>query len=239
MGQRTNPMQALDKEEVKMHTHPHVHESPVQTKGRLIRWASFYDVTVNLMTLGLVRRLRTLTVEQALLKPGERVLDVGCGTGGVTIPAKMQVGEKGSAAGIDPSPEMIAVARRKASDAGLEIDFRLGVIESLPYPDATFDVVTSSLMMHHLPHDLQVKGLAEIRRVLKPGGRLLIADMMRPGTSFHERLFRSLVLHHGHVMRFGIEDLPELLKAAGFEDIKQLDDHFLTIGFVRATKSAA
>jgi ubiquinone/menaquinone biosynthesis C-methylase UbiE len=152
----------------------------------------------------------------------------------VTIPAKARVGKTGEAAGIDPAPEMIAIACRKASRAGLEIDFRVGVIESLPFPDATFDAVTSSLMMHHLPEHLQVKGLAEIRRVLKPGGRLLIADMMRPNTSFFRRLFTSLAMHHG--LQFGIEDLPKLLEAAGFKEIEQLDTRFLTIGFVRAVK---
>jgi len=222
-----------------MHTHTHTHEQPAQTEGRLIRWASFYDGLVNIMTLGHIRRLRTLTVDKAMLKPGEKVLDVGCGTGGVTIPAKLHIGKTGEAAGIDPAPEMIAVARKKASRAGLEIDFRVGVIESLPYPDATFDVVTSSLMMHHLPHNLQAKGLAEIFRVLKPGGRLLVADMTRPGASIHERLFRSLVLHHGHVTEFGIQDLPELLKAASFEETEQLDEYFLVIGFVRAKKPSA
>ena len=221
-----------------MHRHIHTHESPAQTEGRRIRWASFYDGVVNILTLGQARRLRTLTVDHALLKPGEKVLDVGCGTGGVTIPAKLRAGKTGEVAGIDPAPEMIAVARRKASRARLEIDFRVGVIESLPYPDETFDAVTSSMMMHHLPEHLQVKGLAEIRRVLKPGGRLLIADMMRPSTSFRKR-FTSLVLRHGHAMQFGIEDLQELLQDAGFEEIKQLDDHFLVIGFVRATKPAA
>jgi demethylmenaquinone methyltransferase/2-methoxy-6-polyprenyl-1,4-benzoquinol methylase/phosphoethanolamine N-methyltransferase len=221
-----------------MHTHPHHSKSPAQTEGRLVPWASFYDLTVNLMTFGQIRRLRQMTVDHALLKPGEKILDVGCGTGGVTIPAKIRVGEDGSAAGIDPAPEMIAIARRKASRAGLEIDFRVGVIESLPFPDGTFDAVTSSLMMHHLPAHVQVRGLAEIKRVLKPGGRLLIADMTRPGPSFFEHL-RSLALHHGHAMQFGIEDLLELMKAAGFEEVKQSDDHFLAIGFVRATKPIA
>lgn len=222
-----------------MHTHTHDSKSSVQTEGRLIRWASYYDLTVNLMTLGRVHRLRTLTVDHTLLKLGESVLDVGCGTGGVTIPAKLRVGKTGYAAGIDPDLGMIAVARRKAERAEMEIDFRVGVIESLPFPDEMFDVVTSSLMMHHLPQHLQVKGLAEIRRVLKPSGQLLIADMMRPSRSILKRFFTSLVLHHGHGSQFGIEDLPELLKEAGFVEIKQLEDHFLTIGFVRATKPAA
>jgi ubiquinone/menaquinone biosynthesis C-methylase UbiE len=221
-----------------MHTHTHDPKSPAQTEGRLIRWASFYDLSTSIMTLGRIRRLRTLTVDYTLLKPGESVLDVGCGTGGVTIPAKFQIGRNGRAAGIDPAPEMIAVARRKAQRAGIEIDFRVGVIESLPFPDETFDVVTSSLMMHHLPEHLRVKGLAEIRRVLKPSGRILIADMMRPVPSFLGHL-SSLILHHGHSMQFGIEDLSALLKEAGFEKVKQLDDYFLTIGFVHATKPGA
>ncbi|HLB45565.1 MAG TPA: methyltransferase domain-containing protein [Anaerolineales bacterium] len=221
-----------------MHTHTHTSESPTHTEGRMIRWAAFYDVSVNVMTLGQADRLRLLTLDQALLKHGESILDVGCGTGGVTIPAKLRVGKTGEVAGIDPAPEMIALARQKASRAGLEIDFRVGVIESLPFPDETFDAVTSSLMMHHLPEHLQVKGLAEIRRVLKPGGRILIADMMRPSNSTIKRFF-TLLIQHGHGMKFGIEDLLRHIREAGFDDVKQLDAHFMTIGFIRAKKPAA
>jgi len=221
-----------------MHTHDHSQESPAQTEGRLIRWASYYDATVNLMTLGHAGLLRNITVDRARLQPGEAVLDVGCGTGGVTIPAKGRVGEKGTAAGIDPAPEMIAVARRKAERAGLEIDFRVGVIEALPFADRTFDVVTSSLMMHHLSRQLQVQGLAEIRRVLKPGGRIFIADMLNPGTSPFKRFLMSVVFHHRHVAESGLEDLLQLLREAGFEGVEQLNERFLVIGFVRAKKPA-
>lgn len=104
-------------------------------------------------------------------------------------------------------------------------------------PDASFDVVTSSLMMHHLPPDLQVKGLAEIYRVLKPGGRLLIVDMMRPSGFILKQVVASLARHHG--LKFGIEDLPEMLKSAGFSTAIQLDEHFLVFGFVRAGKPTA
>jgi demethylmenaquinone methyltransferase/2-methoxy-6-polyprenyl-1,4-benzoquinol methylase/phosphoethanolamine N-methyltransferase len=220
-----------------MHRHIHTPESPAPTEGRLIRWASFYDALANILTLGQIARLRQMTVDQALLQPGETLLDVGCGTGGVTLPAKRRIGDKGSTAGIDPSPEMIAVARRKARRAGLEIDFRVGVIESLPFSDGIFDVVTASLMMHHLPKQLQVKGVAEIWRVLKPGGRILIADMIRPSTTPPRWSFTTLSLHHRHA-QFAPEDLLQLLQEARFEKAKQLNARFLTIGFVRAQKPA-
>ncbi|HLO13618.1 MAG TPA: methyltransferase domain-containing protein [Anaerolineales bacterium] len=219
-----------------MHTHSHTHESAAQTEGRLVSWASFYDGLINLMTLGQIGHLRQMTVDRALLRVGDTVLDVGCGTGAVTIPAKKKVGNNGVVIGIDPDPAMIGIARQKAHRENVEIDFRVGVIESLSFPDATFDAVTSSLMVHHLPGHLRSKGLAEIFRVLKPGGRLLIAEMRRPTGSAFKKFFTSVILHHGHVVEFGLQDLPELLKAAGYEDVEQLDDSFLTIGFVQAKK---
>jgi demethylmenaquinone methyltransferase/2-methoxy-6-polyprenyl-1,4-benzoquinol methylase/phosphoethanolamine N-methyltransferase len=228
---------------IDLHTYKRVPESSAPTEGRLIRWALFYDALANIMALGRARRLRAMTVDNALLQPGDSVLDVGCGTGSVTIAAKLRVGKNGKTTGIDPAVEMIAVARRKAGRAGLEIDFRVGVIESLPYPNATFDAVTSSLMMHHLPEHVRGKGLAEIQRVLKPGGRLLIADMMRPSALRHKRFLTlsapHLVLHqYLRGVESCIEDLPKLLQESGFVEIKQLEDSFLTIGFLRATNPA-
>ncbi len=217
-----------------MHASAHSSKSPVKTKGLLIHWASFYDSVTNIMAFGQTQLLRNMTVGLSLLKPGESLLDVGCGTGGVTIPGKRRVGRNGTATGIDPSREMLTVAKEKAGRAGLEIDFRLGVIESLPIPDTTFDVVTSSLMMHHLTPDLRLKGLTEIYRVLKPGGRLLVADTMMPGGFLAKRLFTLLSRRHG--IKFGIEDLPETMKNVGFFPAAQLDDHFHMIGFVRAIK---
>lgn len=215
------------------HFHSHSAEQAAQTEGSLIRWAPYYDFVTNLMTLGQARRLRNTTVDQALIKPGDSVLDVGCGTGEVTLPAKTRA-KNGKVYGIDPAPEMIAVARKKAARKGLDIDFRVGVIESLPFPDASIDVVTSSLMMHHLPEDLKARGLAEIYRVLKPGGRLLIADFMRPTGSVLNHLFIAFTRHRG--LQRGIEDLEKLLKEAGFSQITQSQEKVLIIGFVRAIK---
>jgi ubiquinone/menaquinone biosynthesis C-methylase UbiE len=215
------------------HSHSHSVEQPAQTEGSLIRWAPYYDLVTNLMTLGQARRLRKRTVDQALIHPGDSVLDVGCGTGEVTLLAKTRA-RHGAVYGIDPAPEMIAVARRKAARKGLEIDFRVGVIEALPFPDSSLDVVTSSLMMHHLPDDLKARGLAEIYRVLKPGGRILIADFTRPTGSFLNHLFIAFTRHQR--LQSGIEDLQALLRDAGFRQIAQPNERVLVIGFVRAEK---
>ena len=213
--------------------HFHSAEKPAQTEGSLIRWAPYYDLAVQLTTLGQARRLRKMTVDQARIQPGDSVLDVGCGTGEVTLQAKTRAKE-GRVYGIDPAPEMIAVARTKARRKGLEIDFRVGVIEALPFPDSSIDVVTSSLMMHHLPDDLKVRGTAEIFRILKPGGRLLIADFMRPTGSFINHLYIAFTRHHG--LQKGVEDLQPLLENAGFTQIVKPKEKVLIIGFVRAIK---
>jgi ubiquinone/menaquinone biosynthesis C-methylase UbiE len=215
------------------HFHSHSVEHPAQTEGRLIRWATHYDLAVNITTLGQARRLRKITVNQALVNPGDSVLDVGCGTGEVTLLAKSRA-KAGSVYGIDPAPEMIAVARKKAARKRLKIDFRVGVIEALPFSDSSMDVVTSSLMMHHLPENLKVRGLAEIYRILKPGGRLLIADFLRPTGSFLNHLYTAFTRHHG--LRSGVEDLQGILRNTGFSQIDQLEEKVLTIGFVRAVK---
>lgn len=219
--------------------HLHTTEPAPDTKGRTIRWAGFYDFTVSLLTFGQAPALRAQTARQAQIKAGDRVLDVGCGTGDLTLVAKQRAGPTGQVFGLDPAPEMIEVARQKATRRSVEIDFRVGVIEALPFPDDYFDVVLSSLMMHHLPDDLQSQGLAEIYRVLrspdpasgKPGGRLLVLDFKRP-TSRASRAF--LLMHWG--LKYGIQDLPTKLQAAGFTSITTRDASPGMLGFAEALK---
>jgi demethylmenaquinone methyltransferase/2-methoxy-6-polyprenyl-1,4-benzoquinol methylase/phosphoethanolamine N-methyltransferase len=216
-------------------------EHPPQTEGSLIRWAHYYDLVTNLLMLGQARRLRKMTVDQARIQPGDSVLDVGCGTGEVTLRAKIRA-KNGSVYGIDPAPEMIAVARSKASRKKLDIEFRVGVIEALPFPDSSIDVITSSLMMHHLPQELKVRGLSEIYRVLrspdpasgKPGGRLLIADFMRPTGAFLNHLFIAFTRHQR--LQVGVEDLQPLLQNAGFRQISLSKEKVFVVGFLHAVK---
>lgn len=179
-----------------------------------------------LFTLGNEAKFRRRVVEAADLAEGERVLDVGCGTGTLALVAAERVGADGRVVGIDPSVEMIAKAREKAaarahSGAG-SVSFELGRIEQLPFEDASFDVVLSTLMFHHLPAREQHSGLCEVRRVLVPGGRLVIVDFPGGGPLLHRLLghvlhsHRDRETHHGHQLG----RVAQLAAELGFEDVE-------------------
>lgn len=161
----------------------HLHPSRPQTAGAVLDWGWRYDLMVSvldLVTLGRLRQIHRLVLDLAELSPGDMVLDVGCGTGTLALEAYQRVGPAGRVVGIDPGPRQIDRARTKAARRGVGVDFQIGAIERLPFTDASFDAVLSTLMMHHLPDDLKRAGLAEIARVLKAGGRLVIADAEHP-----------------------------------------------------------
>ncbi|MGD2152669.1 MAG: methyltransferase domain-containing protein [Gemmatimonadales bacterium] len=130
--------------------------------------------------LGREQRFREWTVEFAGITQGQAVLDVGCGTGNLTMVAKVRAGADGEVHGFDAAPEMVREAERKAAERGLDIHYQVGLIEEIPLPDGAFDVVLSSLMLHHIPRELKRRGIAEIARVLKPGGRFVAVDVDPP-----------------------------------------------------------
>jgi ubiquinone/menaquinone biosynthesis C-methylase UbiE len=212
------------------------HEAAPVTTGRTIAWARYYDAVVAILTRGRARAMREATVDLAAIALGEAVLDVGCGTGAVAMTARRRLGPAGNVYGIDASPQMIAVARRKAQRADLVIDYRVAAVEALPFPDRTFDVVISSLMMHHLPHDLQRTALAEMHRVLKPGGRLVVVDL-KPTTKQRGHLALPLLVHrHTHDSAHSphhAHDPSTLLQAAGFVEVEGGETEFSFLGFVR------
>ena len=145
----------------------------------LLEWlAPSYDRYCPKIGLGLP--FRAATLRYAGLKPGEHVLDAGCGTGVLTRLAAHAVGSGGRAVGIDPGPKMIAVARKNAALEASRAEFKLAAIEDLPFEDASFDCALSSAMLHHLPPDVKLKGLSEVFRVLKPRGRLIAVDIALP-----------------------------------------------------------
>lgn len=212
----------------------YTHTHPPATAGRTIHWAHLYDALVGVMTLGKGRAIREATAEIAQIKAGDKVLDVGCGTGDLTFIAKAHAGVTGEVHGTDASPEMIEVAKGKASQTGAQINFQVDLIERMSFPNHYFDVVLSSLMMHHLPNTVKRQGLAEIRRVLKPGGRLVIVDFRRPIT-FTEQILMAWLLHGG--MQSGVQDLPTMMKESGFGEVETGDVKFMMLGFARGKAS--
>lgn len=209
------------------------------TRGWVMNMGWRYDLMVWLLDIfvlhGQLRKLPQRAADLAQLQSGEAVLDVGCGTGALAMEACRRVGVTGRVCGIDPGPKQVARARSKSERLDLPVEFQVGVIEHLAFPDHSFDAVVSTLMMHHLPDDLKRLGLAETARILKPGGRLVIIDYNRP----EARQGQSVRFGAGSL---GMQDLPDLLTETGFSQIEGGKIPFprmmgVDAGFLRARTS--
>jgi len=168
-----------------------------EVRSMFDRIARVYDLMNRVMTAGLDARWRERAADLAAIGPGSAVLDVATGTGDLALALARRVGPTGRVVGLDFSPEMLAVARRK-SDA---IDWREGNALDLPFPDSEFDAVTVAFGVRNFA-DLD-RGLAELVRVVRPGGRVVILEISRPrkglGHVVHSLWFERLVPLLGRV----------------------------------------
>jgi ubiquinone/menaquinone biosynthesis C-methylase UbiE len=169
-------------------------------------------------------------IEQAGLQPGQRVLEVGCGTGTLTLRIKRRWPDV-EVVGLDPDPKALERAGRKAGRAGVSIQFDRGFGDALPYPDGWFDRVLSSFMFHHLPAGAKGKFLRAVRGVLRPGGSFHMLDFEPNGGGVHG--FFARVLHTSHRMQDNAANrVLGLMSEAGFAQPETVGRRTLLVGRV-------
>jgi ubiquinone/menaquinone biosynthesis C-methylase UbiE len=162
--------------------------------------------------------------EHARIKNGESVLDVACGTGTLAIEIKKDH-PQAKVTGIDGDRAILQRAKAKAKEAGVKIDFQRGLSNELPYDGRSFDVVVSTLFFHHLTDEAKADTAEEIRRVLRLGGRVLIADWGRPQDPLMRLFFLNVQILDGFTNTASnvAGRLPEFLRDAGLKRVSVVD----------------
>ncbi|WP_024803312.1 class I SAM-dependent methyltransferase [Nocardia sp. BMG51109] len=192
-----------------------------------------YDLLTR--TLG-VPRVHQRLIDQADLRDDHKILEVGCGTGNLTIMARRSR-PAAEVTGADPDPRALSRAERKAHGLpGIRFDRAYG--QELPYGDGEFDRALSSLMLHHLDDDVKAPMAAEILRVLRPGGRLHLVDVGGPMTPADGPAAR-LTLRGHHVAGNLGDNIPRLLREAGFDCTEVATQRHRAMGrvtYYRATR---
>jgi ubiquinone/menaquinone biosynthesis C-methylase UbiE len=193
-----------------------------------------YDLMTKLMGADQARRR---LLNQAQIRPGHRILDIGCGTGSLLIQLK-RLHPETDVVGLDPDPKALALAKRKAVRAAVLVQLDQGFGDELPYPDGSFDQVLSSLMFHHVPTDEKGKTLRAIRRVLKPGGEFHMLDFEGPEKGAHGLLSR--LLHSAKRLKDNSESrVLHFMTEAGFAEPKKVGHRAMFFGHIAYYRAIA
>ncbi len=213
---------------------------PAYVRGMFGRIAHVYDLMNRVMTGGLDGRWRAFAAQQIALDPGQRALDVGTGTGDLAITVARASAPTARVVGVDFTPEMLAIGRDKVARLGLadRVEFVQGDGERLPFADGSFDACCSAFVVRNLANLPQ--GLAEMLRVVKPGGRMVCLEMSHPqnpvfAAAFHlyfdrvvpllgrliGRAFEAYTYLPTSVSSFpNAPELARLLEAAGWAQVR-------------------
>jgi SAM-dependent methyltransferase len=196
-----------------------------------------YDPLLRL--LGRDALLRRTLIADAEIEPGQRLLDIGCGTGILSVLLK-QVEPEADVHGLDPDPKALARARARAEHAGVTVEFDRGFADQLPYSDTSFDRVFSSLMFHHLMPDQKHAALRCVHRVLRPGGSLHLLDFGEADSGLHGLI--AHLFHRGEEIESHLEGrIPGLMRESGFADVVEVSRHgtmFGSMSYYRARRTA-
>jgi ubiquinone/menaquinone biosynthesis C-methylase UbiE len=211
----------------------HGSSRPASSTGRTIGTPRLYDLVTAVLFGGRRRKAFRSLATAAGARPGDRILDVGCGTGFFVRLLAEAVGPKGEVVGVDAAPEMVAhAAARSRSLANCR--FEVGSAGALVYPDGDFDIVVSSLTLHHLAPEDQLPAITEMRRLLRPSGRLLVAEFHAPTGHGWNLLLGPTGLAS---MRHAVPRVESLVTEAGFADIER-GEVPPWLEYVRATNPA-
>ena len=189
---------------------PHRHFIPAAGHDHFL---PLYDPLTRLLG---VDAARADLIGQAELRSGMRVLEIGCGTGSLSIAVKRDHPQV-EVVGLDPDAKALARAARKAERAGVNISLEQGFADALPFEAASFDAVFSSLMLHHLEGDDQAAALREVKRVLRPGGSFHLLDFAHAAKP---RGFLARLLHKDEMIGTKARVL-ELIRSVGFADVAE------------------
>ena len=196
-------------------------EKPEHYRDDCNRIAPVYDPLVRFISsfFGGEESLRGLTIDKMDLKPGQKVLDVCCGTGTLCAMIAEEIRSDGEVVGVDLSENMLKKAENRRED---NIRFCYANAEEIPYANGYFDRASMTFGLHEMPHPVRMNVLHEMQRVLKPGGKIIVLDYAYPKRTLAVPIFKVWMLVEGETARdFIRRDLSSMIRDAGFDVIEQ------------------